>query len=378
MEQRVIEEVRKLAMELHQQGQRAALAGLVEQASVILTQVWVMAQECDPARANAVAWEAGWLRLQMRSYDQAAQWFSRMSEFPAQGSRLWPAARQTLVQFCRELAHTSAAPAQAAQSAPGPAPARLPQLRVISLGRFQIVRDEMTLPICTAHKALAVFRYLLSRRHRAARKEELLELLWPTAHASAAMHSLHVAVTTLRRYLDPPDNSYLLFEAGHYMIHPDAPIADDARDFEQYCSDAEQHLRAQNLTGAQQCYRDAIACYQGDYHIGEQDFTWALGEQERLRSRYLAALAAQGQILIARGHFELASECYQQLLERDSYREDAHCQLMRCYWQLGRRHEALRQYQRCAAILANDLGLEPMQELQELYLAIQSGACAPT
>ncbi len=61
------------------------------------------------------------------------------------------------------------------------------------------------------------------------------------------------------------------------------------------------------------------------------------------------------------------------VLERDGYREDAYCQLIRCYWQLGRRSEALRQYERCVTILRRDLGLEPMPEIQELYRAIQRG-----
>jgi DNA-binding SARP family transcriptional activator len=374
-----LEEVRKLAKELHYQGERCALAGLLEQATAILAQVWAMAQECDPARADAAAWDAGWLQLQMRSYDRAAQWFGRMREFPGLGSQLWPAAKQTLLQLCRDLAQgiVAPAPAHAQLSLHALSATRLPQLRVISLGRFQIIRDARLLPICTAHKAIAVFRYLLSRRHHTARKEELLELLWPTAHASAATHSLHVAITTLRRYLDPPDGSYLLFEAGHYLIHPDAPIADDARDFEQHCGAADRHWHANDVIQAQQSYNDAIACYQGDYHVGEQDFAWAIAEQERLQARYLTALNQLGQILITRRQFEPASACYLRLLERDSYREDAHCQLMRCYLQLGRRYEALRQYERCADILANDLGLEPMQELQELYYAIQSGARAP-
>jgi LuxR family maltose regulon positive regulatory protein len=43
---------------------------------------------------------------------------------------------------------------------------------------------------------------------------------------------------------------------------------------------------------------------------------------------------------------------------------------MRCYSELGRRSEALQQYKRCATILANDLGLEPMEETQALYRAI--------
>jgi DNA-binding SARP family transcriptional activator len=77
-------------------------------------------------------------------------------------------------------------------------------------------------------------------------------------------------------------------------------------------------------------------------------------------------------VLIAQGLFEQAIECYQRLLERDSYREDAHGQLMRCYMQLGRRGAAVQQYERCAALLAAELDLEPMPEIQDLYRLIVS------
>jgi DNA-binding SARP family transcriptional activator len=380
-----IEEVRKLATELQHQGERCALEELLEQATTILAQVWAMTQEYDSDCASAAAWEAGWLRLRMKFYEEAARWFSRVAALPLGESRLWPSARQTLVQLCLELANGStglAVPhglshAREAGSSDDLSASVLPRLRVLNLGRFQVTRASMVLPICTAHKAIALFRYLLSRRHQAAHKEELLELLWPDAPQRAATHSLHVAVSALRRYLDPPTGSYLLFAAGHYMIHPDAPIEDDARDFEQCCDDAEQYRRGRNLIRAQQTYGDAIACYQGDYYVGEQDFPWATGEQERLLARYLSALDRLGQIFMIQRRFEPAIDCYQRLLERDGYREDAHCQLMRCYWQRGRRYEALRQYERCAVLLAKDLGLEPMPELQELYQSIQRGVCAP-
>ncbi len=43
---------------------------------------------------------------------------------------------------------------------------------------------------------------------------------------------------------------------------------------------------------------------------------------------------------------------------------------MRCYWRLGRRGEALRQYEHCAGLLAKDLGLEPIREIRILYQEI--------
>jgi DNA-binding SARP family transcriptional activator len=388
MERQIIaaqtEEIRNLAMELQQQGERCALAGLLEQATAIMIQVWEISQECDSRCANAAAWEAGWLRLQMRLYDEAAKWFSRVAEFPARESCLWPATRQALVQLCLELANESArliAPssqsmAQVAVSPQGHPLSTLPQLRIMNLGLFRIVRAETVLPNCTSYKAVALFRYLLSRRHHSAHKEELLELFWPHANTRAAKHSLQVAVSTLRRYLDPPTGSYLLFEAPHYSINPDAPIEDDAHYFEHCCDEAERYGRTNDLIQQQHAYIEAVSCYQGDYFVGEQDFPWIIAEQERLLARFLSALDHLGQILIAQTHFEPAIECYQRLLERDSYREDAHCQLMRCYWQLGRRAEAVRQYEYCAKLLMTDLGLMPMVELQELYQAIRKGTSA--
>jgi DNA-binding SARP family transcriptional activator len=185
-------------------------------------------------------------------------------------------------------------------------------------------------------------------------------------------------MTTLRHYLDPATGSYLLFEAGHYTLHPDAPIEDDAHHFGQCYKDAEWYRRASDLIRAQRSYTEAITCYQGDYYVGEQDFAWAIAEQERLLAHYLSALDHLGQIFMTQRRFEPAIDCYRRLLQRDGYREDAYCQLMRCYWQCGRRYEALRQYERCATLLAKDLGLEPMPELQELYQAIQRGVATPT
>jgi DNA-binding SARP family transcriptional activator len=370
--------VRKLATEIQQQGERAALAGLLEQATAHLAQIWAITQEYDPDRANAAAWEAGWLGLRMRLYDEAAKWFGRVAAVPSQESRLWPAARQALVQLCLELEHGSMESAVMPEPSPpvqpatlrAPSASSLPLLRVMNLGRFQVVRAETVLPPCTAHKAITIFRYLLSRRHRAARKEELLELLWPDMHPQSATHSLHVAVSTLRRYLDPPTGSYLRFEDGLYTITPDAPIENDVADFEQCVDAAERYRRASDLVQAQQAYINAITCYQGDYYVDDQYLTWAIAEQERLLTRYLSALDHLGQICIAQRQFEQAIAYYQRLLERDSYREDVHCQLMRCYLQLGWRCEALRQYERCTRILATDLGLQPMQTTQALYHAI--------
>lgn len=358
-----------LAEGLLHQGEQCAQIGLPQQAIEILGNVWTMSVEYAPELADSAAWEIGWLAARRGRYAEAAAWFARVAQPPANAT-LWPIARETLLEMCSLLDQQPAREPDVAVSPPSDVttnPSALPPLVVTSLGCFHVTRAGTTLPTCKARKSIAIFRYLLLQRNRAAHKDELIDLFWPDSQPREAMHSLHVAISGLRRYLDPTDGSYLLLDAGHYQLHQDAPIDDDCLRFAQLVETAEQHWRAGNAACARQSYSDAIACYQGDYYLDDRDLLWAVAEQERLLTRYLVALDRLGRILIAQCQPEAAVECFQRLLERDSYREDAHCQLMLCYQLLGRRGEALRQYQTCTAILAQDLGLEPMPETQALY-----------
>jgi DNA-binding SARP family transcriptional activator len=63
-------------------------------------------------------------------------------------------------------------------------------------------------------------------------------------------------------------------------------------------------------------------------------------------------------------------ELYQTILGQNPYREAALRGLMRCYYRLGDRAAAIRQYQICAKILREELGVSPMSETEELYLQI--------
>src|SRR5205814_8889189 len=53
-------------------------------------------------------------------------------------------------------------------------------------------------------------------------------------------------------------------------------------------------------------------------------------------------------------------------------REPTHRRLMRLYYLLGDRAEALRQYERCAAALEEELGVRPSKSTVALYKQIQA------
>jgi len=366
-------DVRNLAVALLEQGERCAVAGLLNQAEAVLTQVWAMIQKEAPDLASDTAWHLAWLLAQRGAYAEAADWFHRMDAPPARISVRWPTVLQTIAQMCLALARE---PTQIPQALPSPhVPALssgLPTLHVINLGQFQLIRAGTILPACKAHKAISLLRYLLTQRPRMVHKEVLMDLFWPESPPRDARNSLHAAICALRHHIDLTGASYVLFEDDHYMVDPHAPVEDDVTAFEHLSNAAGHYWQVGDMVRAQQSYSQAILRYQGDYYVDSRDLAWAAAVQEHLLTQYLSALDHLGQILMGQRHYERAAECYQRLLARDGYREDAHCQLMRCYWQLGRRQDALRQYEQCTALLANDLGMEPMAETQALCHAIRN------
>ena len=369
-----------LAMALLEKSEHYMLAGLWSQAELLLQNVWILAEEQSFELANHAAWELACLLIRRGAYTEAITWLGRVEAPLMRSSQLWPTMRRILVDVLNEvntkttkLAAVKPSFSSRTGSQNDPELTQLPALKIINLGRFEIIRAGRRLVACPAHKAIALFRYLLTRHHYTAHKEELMELLWPNTAVREATNSLHVAVSTLRRYLDTPVGSYLLFKDGFYMINPDVTIEDDCAFFLQLCDQGQRDWSTHDLLRAEQAYLAALECYQGDYCVHATDFDWAVSRQEQLLARLLMSLDHLGKIYMEEQRFERAVECYQRLLERDSYREDACAQLMRCYLQLQRRRDAMHQYDRCATVLASDLGIEPNAEIQMLYRTIFSG-----
>jgi DNA-binding SARP family transcriptional activator len=366
--------IRLQAHHLLRQSEHFALAGNLADAQALLMQVWDLTNEQMPRFANAAAWHLAWLLLRVQAYAEAAEWFQRVAAPMADEGLLWDTARQAQVRICQMLATTSKTTQQESatlsQRERGQL-ATLSPLSVTSLGSFSIACGGRVLGHCKSRKAIALLRYLLLQHNREATKEQLVETFWPDTMPKKSMHSLHVAVKALRQYLDPHTN-YILFDLGTYFIHPEVVIDDDRSAFIDCCAVGDRQWAARHYSLAERAYQQAITYYSGDYYVNDYDCVWALTEQEHLLSKYLTALERIGDISFQQGAYDQAMTSYQRLLQRDEYREDIHSRVMHCCQRLGRRRDALLQYQRCALALKRDLGIEPMQETQAIYREIMS------
>lgn len=121
--------------------------------------------------------------------------------------------------------------------------------------------------------------------------------------------------------------------------------------------------------------RTLLACT-GEFLQGV-DAEWALLERERLRCLRLDALYALAAAYARDGAWTSVVATARPLCAAEPLREDAHRMLMLGYARSGNRGLALRQFQACAAILAEELGVEPMEETIALHRRLAGGGSAP-
>ena len=122
--------------------------------------------------------------------------------------------------------------------------------------------------------------------------------------------------------------------------------------------------------------RQAVDLYNGNLLEGwYQD--WCLFERERLQHIHHMMLQKLMDHCEARQDYEAGIEYGMRILRSDLARERTHRGLMRLHYMAGNRTEALRQYERCAAILHQELEVEPDQQTVALYKQIQAAVPLP-
>lgn len=248
------------------------------------------------------------------------------------------------------------------------------ELRVQLFGDISIRQDDRAISI-PSHKALELFCFLLIHRDRAHTREILMETLWPGLDPAVSKKYLRQALwrlnSTIQRRRSGGD-SLILIDPGWVRINPDAACWVDVNAFElEYAATRDtpghnlSHHQAHGVESAIELYRgDLIATW---YH------DWCGYERDRLQQAYLAML---DQLM---GYCE-SCELYakgiglgQAALRYDAARECTHQQLMRLHCAAGDRASALRQYDRCATILAQEFGIQPSAETIALTERIRAG-----
>jgi DNA-binding SARP family transcriptional activator len=116
--------------------------------------------------------------------------------------------------------------------------------------------------------------------------------------------------------------------------------------------------------------QQAPSLYQGDLLPEARDADGTLTPREELRLMQRQAVLTLAADQRDAGEYAAAISLLNQMLARAPADEAVHRELMRLYSLDGRHHEALRQYQACAEVLAAEFDAAPEAETEALYKQI--------
>jgi DNA-binding SARP family transcriptional activator len=239
------------------------------------------------------------------------------------------------------------------------------KIRLSFLGPAQLSRDNQPVELKAA-KEVALLAYL-ALTAAPQNRERLVDLLWPDSQPEAARQNLRNRLWSIRKAL----GEEVVVADGQRLALSEA-VWVDARQFEPLAS-TPQDTPVEQLQVALEQWRGPLL--EGLTLLEAPDFElWLTTERERFGQLYLRAMESLVNRQRAAANWPAVIDMAHRALAYDSLQEPLHRALMEAYARLGRRPEALRQYDTLRASLAQELGVEPLPETETLRAAILNGA----
>lgn len=242
------------------------------------------------------------------------------------------------------------------------------EIRVNTLGGFEIAKDGAVMVFSgkLPKKSLALMKLLATHGPGDVPERQILDALWPDEEGDAAEKSLSVTLLRLRRLLG--DNDLIRHQGGKLSLDARRCWV-DAWAFEHMLA-----MPTGNGTSRRAPPEAALALYQGALLPEDADESWSVTPRERLRAKFIHALADHGGELERAERFDEAIDCYQKGLDADPIIESFYQGLMRCYERLDRHTEGIAAYRRLKQTLSVTLGLPPSASTEKLYQSLRESA----
>ncbi len=218
-------------------------------------------------------------------------------------------------------------------------------------------------------------------------RDVLAALFWPETDQTSARNYLRHDLFELKNAIGE-DN--LLVERERVGLNREAGLWVDVNEFRTQVQKV--HLHGHLETGSepqppcpecQAILAQAISLFTADFMAGfslpeAREFEeWQFDQGNELRQFLGEALSLLIAWHTSREEYEPAINYARRQLTLDPLSEPAHRQLMRVLAWAGQQSAALHQYQECARLMHDELGIEPDEETRRLFEAIRRRKLAP-
>jgi DNA-binding SARP family transcriptional activator len=232
-------------------------------------------------------------------------------------------------------------------------------------GRLVVELDERRIEhLLPGRLGRLLFVYLVLNRTRDSPRDDLIGALWPEGAPASADVTLRALISRTRRAI----GAEVQGRAGGYrLVLPpltqiDVEAALDAIHRAQTAAAAGQWQRAWGPSLV------ALFTARRGFLAGEEA-AWINAQRRVLANLELDALECYAGSCLGMGGMELpaAERAARRLVELEPFRESGHRILMRALAERGNVADALRAYDRLAALLRSELGVDPGPQSRDLH-----------
>ncbi|MDG9709420.1 AfsR/SARP family transcriptional regulator [Streptomyces sp. DH10] len=212
-----------------------------------------------------------------------------------------------------------------------------------------------------------VLAALLMDVNRTVATDELVYRVWGEDPTRRAKDTLYSYLSRLRRALPGPSVD-IRRRSGGYAVVADA-LAVDVHRFRHLVEEAR---RAADDAGATAAFQEALAVWRGMPFAGV-DTPWFNAARDALNRERQAAELDCVDVRLRLGEHTALLAALSERSAADPLDERLAAQHILALYRCGRQADALAQYRRVRATLADELGIDPGADLQRLHQAILSG-----
>ena len=256
-------------------------------------------------------------------------------------------------------------------------------LGITLFGSLQIASDNK--PICgiASDKVRGLLVFLAVEADRPHRRDFLAEMFWPNKPRGVARNNLKQAIANLRKVLGDREAAtpFLLISGDEIQFNLEGSQRIDVNELSELLDACANHSH-QEGGGCENCeelLKQAGELYQGEFLAefslpDSQAFEeWALINREAFQQRAARAYRELLSLFEEQNELKEARKYARRLVRLAPWSEENHRILMRLLARSGKRSAALKQYDICQRITAEEFGVEPSKATKELYQGIREG-----
>ncbi|MFJ7275752.1 BTAD domain-containing putative transcriptional regulator [Kitasatospora sp. NPDC098663] len=240
-------------------------------------------------------------------------------------------------------------------------------------GLVAIEHDHGAPQHLSSAQAQVAFARLVLERSAGTSRDQLADTIWPDGLPDTWASALRSVVSRVRAFVASPGQgpgaTPLIAQGGRYVLRLPADAAVDLEAAAGAVGEAGEAYAARSYAVAQQLAAGAIANLRGAF-LPDHEGEWAGGVREHVEELRMSALETASLSASALGEEHHALRWADEAVRRAPFRESAYRCRMEALAAAGNRAEALRCYQQLRQVLAEELGIDPAAETQELYLAL--------